>query len=180
MPAIVALLAAIALCGCSGVTDTSGGEQVTRLGVNHPTNVDVVHDVPVPSDKVLEIEVDFAHRNQAQFDELMREIDDRNSPRYHQWLTPEEAHARFGETAEQFNAVEQWLRGEGFTITERRYGANSDYLRARGTAAQIEKTFKLKLVEPMYDRYINSKDPAIPPQFVGVISRVSGLYGLLP
>jgi kumamolisin len=168
--------------GCSGTATSGGGgdEQATRLGVNHPTNVDVKHDVPVPRDKVLELEVDFALRNNAEHEALMRAIDDKKSPQYHHWLTPQEMHARFGETADQFHAVEQWIMSEGFTITEKRYGANGDYIKFKGTAAQIEKTFKIRLVEPIYDRYINSEDPAIPAQFVGVISRVNGLYGLLP
>ena len=168
--------------GCSGLgSSTEGGDEpATRLGVNHPTNVDVKHDEPVPRDKVLELQVDFAPRNQAAHDELMRAIDDKKSPLYHHWLTPEEIHLRFGETAEQFRAVEQWLKGEGYTITEERYGVNGDLIKFKGTAAQIERTFKIRLVEPQYDRYINSEDPAIPAQFVGVISRVNGLYGLLP
>lgn len=153
---------------------------VTRLSQNHPTNVDLKHDLPVPRDKVLTMQVDFALRNQAEFDELSREIDDKKSPHYHQWLTPQQIHQRFGETAEQYHAVEQWLIGQGFTIIEKRYNESQDYIKFTGTALQAENAFKIKLVEPQYDRYINSKNPAIPDQFAGVISRVEGLYGLLP
>lgn len=167
--------------GCAGNADSdASADNLARLAVNHPTNVDVVHDVPVPRDKVLGLEVDFAMRNQAEFDRFMREIDDKKSPEYHHWLTPQETHARFGETADQFHAVEQWLKSEGFTITAESYDTNADYIKFNGTAEQIERVFKLRLVEPIYDRYTNSKDPAIPPQFVGVISTVGGLYGLLP
>ena len=169
--------------GCaSGPADentTPSGEPVTRIGQNHPTNVDLKHDEPVPRDKVLDMQVDFALRNQAEFDEFSRSIDDPKSPNYQHWLTPQEMHERFGESHAQFQAVEDWLKAEGFTITELGYDRNEDYIKFRGTAEQTEKTFKIHLVEPMYDRYINSSDPAIPPQFVGVISRVEGLYGLL-
>jgi subtilase family serine protease len=127
----------------------------------------------------MNLQVDFALRNQAQFDELSREIDDPKSPHYQQWLTPQEMHARFGETKEQYQAVAAWLKAEGFTLTEERYDQNEDYIKFRGTAEQAEKAFKIKLVEPMYDRYINSANPAIPAQFAGVISQVEGLYGLL-
>jgi subtilase family serine protease len=178
--AALAVLLILHAAGCSGTAASSGGgEQVARLSVNHPTNVDLKHDVPVPRDKVLDLQVDFAHHNQAEFDELTRAIDDKKSLQYHHWLTPQEIHARFGETADQFRAVEQWLKSAGFTITDESYGANGDYIKFKGTAEQVEKIFKIRLVEPMYDRFINSDDPAIPPQFVGVISRVSGLYGLL-
>ncbi len=176
---VLAVLLISQAAGCAGTADSGGNDNATRLAVNHPTGVDVVHDVPVPRDKVLDLEVDFAMRNQAEFDQFMHEIDDKKSPEYHHWLTPQETHARFGETAGQFHAVEQWLKSEGFTITEESYDTNADYIKFSGTAEQIERVFKLRLVEPMYDRYTNSKDPAIPPQFVGVISTVGGLYGLL-
>lgn len=178
--AALAVLLILHAAGCTGTAASSGsGEQVTRLSVNHPTNVDLKHDAPVPRDKVLDLQVDFALRNKAEFDELTRAIDDKKSPQYQHWLTPQEMHARFGETEDQFHAVEQWLKSAGFTITDESYGASEDYIKFKGTAEQVERTFKIRLVEPLYDRFINSDDPAIPPQFVGVISRVSGLYGLL-
>jgi subtilase family serine protease len=180
--AVVAALAVLLVfhaMGCSENSSVSDADNATRLAVNNPTNVDVKHDEPVPPGYVLHLEVDFAMRNQADFDQFMHEIDDKNSPQYHHWLTPHEMHQRFGETSDQFHAVEQWLKSEGFTITEEADDSNSDYIKFTGTAAQAEKTFKIRLVEPMYDRYTNSANPAIPPQFVGVISTVSGLYGLL-
>jgi hypothetical protein len=173
----LALMLAL-LAGCSGMGEEHD-ENVPRLAQNRPTNVDLKHDLPVPRDKILYMEVDFAQRNQAEHDALSRAIDDKKSPLYHHWLTPEELHARFGETQEQFNAVEAWLQSQGFRITEKRYGMDNDYIKFSGTAEQAEQAFKIHLVEPMYDRYINSSDPALPPQFIGVISRVGGLYGLL-
>jgi hypothetical protein len=183
MAAVLVVCFSVQVMGCAGgpadENTTPSGKPVTRIGQNHPTNVDLKHDEPVPRDKVLELQVDFALRNQAAFDEFSRSIDDPKSPNYQHWLTPHEMHERFGETHEQFQAVEDWLKSEGFTITELGYDRNEDYIKFTGTAEQTEKTFKIHLVEPMYDRYINSSDPAIPPQFVGVISRVEGLYGLL-
>jgi subtilase family serine protease len=180
--ASLSILLGVVAAGCvNNETEdtTANGEIVARLSQNNPTNVDLKHDNPVPRDMMLDMQVDFALRNQVQFDELSREIDDPKSPQYQQWLTPQEMHARFGETKDQYEAVAAWLKSQGFAITEMRYGQNEDYIKFRGTALQAEQAFKIKLVEPMYDRYINSKDPAVPPQFVGVISRVEGLYGLL-
>ena len=176
------ILLSILIAGCTSIQsdDTNAnGQPVVRLSQDNQTNADVKHDLPVPREMMLDMQIDFALRNQAGFDELSKEIDDPKSPHYQQWLTPQEMHARFGETKDQFQAVEAWLKSEGFTITEETYGQNEDYIKFRGTAEQAEKTFKIKLLEPMYDRYISSADPAIPPQFVGVISRVGGLYGLI-
>jgi subtilase family serine protease len=180
--ASLALLSSVLAAGCASSENddtAANGEPVARLSQNHPTNVDLKHDNPVPRDMMMDMQVDFALRNQAEFDQLSREIDDPKSPHYQQWLTPQEMHARFGETRDQYEAVAAWLKSQGFAIIEERYDQNEDYIKFKGTAEQAEQAFKIKLVEPMYDRYINSKDPAIPPQFVGVISRVEGLYGLL-
>src|SRR5512135_2367603 len=98
LAAMACLIACLSLgaggCADNGSSDESAGP-VTRLSQNHPTNVDLKHDLPVPRDKVLTMQVDFALRNQAEFDQLSREIDDKKSPHYHQWLTPEQVHQRF-------------------------------------------------------------------------------------
>jgi subtilase family serine protease len=178
--AVLALSLSLQMAGCANDVADDSDPNAIRLVQNSPTNVDLKHDVPVPRNMMLNLQVDFALRDQAAFDKFSHEIDDKKSPNYQHWLTPHEMHVRFGESKEQFDAVEQWLKAEGFVITELGYDRNEDYIKFRGTAEQAEKTFKIHLVEPMYDRYINSKDPAIPPQFVGVISGVEGLYGLLP
>ena len=150
------ILGAVGCAGTNASDDTSA--PVTRLSQNHPTNVDLKHDLPVPRDKVLTMQVDFALRNQAEFDELSREIDDKKSPHYHQWLTPEQIHQRFGETAEQYQAVEEWLicaRVHDYRTDV--INQNQDFIKFKGTALQAENAFKIKLVEPQYDRYINSR-----------------------
>src|SRR5271163_157303 len=65
-----------------------------------------------PADKVMTMELEFAQRNQAELDKLMAEINDPHSPRYQQWITPEEMHTHFGETQAQFGAVAQWLQSQ--------------------------------------------------------------------
>ncbi|MGH7931905.1 MAG: protease pro-enzyme activation domain-containing protein [Candidatus Binataceae bacterium] len=178
---IVAL--AVPLClyvaGCSALGGGSSGggaeQNGVRLPKGHPTNVDLSFDHPAPGDRVIQMEVNFAKRDKAQFDELMRAIQDPKSPEYHHWLTPQEIHARFGETQSQFDAVEQWLVSQGFTIISKGYGTNSDYIAFKGTIKQAENAFNVEIVAPEYDLYANKQDPMIPAQFAGVISYVTGL-----
>jgi subtilase family serine protease len=89
-------------------------------------------------------------------------------------------HVRFGVTQEQFNAVDQWLEGQGFTITDKSYGGNEDYIRFKGTLAQVEKTFDVHIVLVAPDRFRNAQDPQIPQQFAGVIETITGFSGLMP
>jgi subtilase family serine protease len=181
---------ALAASGCSTMSDVLGGKAerttstsgspLVRLQHDHPEGIDLSKDHNAPPDKVIPLEAEFAMRNKQQFDELMNEIADPHSPQYHRWLTPEEMHARFSETQSQFNQVLQWLQEQGFTITDKSYGTNADYIRFRGTIGQIEKAFYVQLVLPQYDHYAARNDPAVPAKFDGVISRIAGLEEVGP
>ena len=182
----IAAALAIALigAGCAAVTpcspprtgNVSGtGEAVVRLPHDRPTGIDLCNYHPTPEDKTIQLELEFAMRNQTQFNELMRQIQDPKSPRHREWLTPAEIHQRFGESKRQFDDVKQWLQSRGFTITDESYGGSSDFIRFKGTIGQIERAFDIRIVSPEYDHYASRDDPAIPARFAGVISSIDGL-----
>jgi hypothetical protein len=156
-------------------TTNAAGEPIVRLQNDRPKGVDLTLDHEAPRDRVIGLELEFALRNQQEFDDMMRQIDDPHSPQYHHWLTPEQMHSRFGESQAQFDEVLKWLQTQGFTITDKSYGTNADYIRFRGSIAQIEKAFDVELVSPEYDQYAARTDPGIPARFDGVISRIAGL-----
>lgn len=187
----IALALAVGASGCSGTrgllgsgseerATTASGERLVRLRHNRPEGIDLSKEHEAPPDIVIALEVEFATRNKQQFDELMRQIADPHSSRYHHWLTPEEMHARFGETRSQFDEVLRWLQEQGFTITDKSYGTNADYIRFKGTIGQIEKAFDVQLVLPEYDHYAAKNDPAVPARFDEVISRIVGLEEVGP
>jgi hypothetical protein len=161
-------------------TTSASGEPLVRLEHDRPEGLDLTQAHDAPEDKVIPLEIEFAMRNKEQFDQLMKEIAEPHSSQYHRWLTPEEMHARFGETQAQFDEVLRWLQGQGFTITDKSYGTNADYIRFKGTIGQIEKAFDVELVLPEYDHYAAKNDPAIPAKFKGVISRIVGLEEVGP
>ena len=188
-PANIMLAFTLVASGCSTMSGTGGkgerttsasGEPLVRLQHDRPEGIDLSKDHDAPLDKVIPLEAEFAMRNKLQFDELMRAIADPHSPQYHHWLTPEEMHARFGETQSQFNQVLQWLQEQGFMITDKSYGTNADYIRFKGTILQVEKAFDVQLVLPEYDHYAAKNDPAVPAKFDGVISRIAGLEEVGP
>jgi hypothetical protein len=193
LPAIILALA-LGASGCSATggalgggnaerTTTASGEPLVRLQHDRPEGIDLSNlgsRYEAPRDRVIPLEVEFAMRNKQQFDELMREIADPHSPQYQHWLTPEEMHARFGETQGQFNDVLQWLQEQGFTITDKSYGTNADYIRFKGSIGQIEKAFDVQLVTPEFEHYAAKNDPGVPAKFDGVISRIVGLEEVGP
>jgi len=187
----IMLVFVLAASGCStssgggGMerTTSASGEPLVRLQHDRPESVDLSNlgaRFEAPADRVIPLEVEFAMRNKQQFDDLMREINDPHSPNYRRWLTPEQMHARFGETESQFNEVLTWLQQQGFTITDKSYGTNADYIRFKGTIGQIEKAFDVQLVMPEFEHYAAKNDPAIPAKFDGVISRIVGLEEVGP
>jgi subtilase family serine protease len=128
-----------------------------------------------PHDHVMQMELEFALRNQAQLDQLMAAIQNPRSKRYQQWLTPEEVHAQFGESQAEFTAVSGWLQEQGFSITEQNYGTNEDYIRFTGTVGQVDKAFQVHIMEPQFELYVPREDPVIPAQFNGLVARINGL-----
>ena len=56
--------------------------------------------------------------------DLLSAQQDKNSPSYHQWLTPEQFGAQFGAADAGIQAVTQWLQLQGFTI-ERVYAGKT-------------------------------------------------------
>ncbi|MDH6142202.1 MULTISPECIES: S53 family peptidase [Kitasatospora] len=70
-------------------------------------------------------------------------VSDPNSPLYGKYLTPEQAQARFGATQAQIDAVTNWLKSSGLTVTD----ANQHYVSVSGDAAAVQKAFATPLHE---------------------------------
>ena len=177
VPLLLAM--SIATIGCAsnaGTEAAANATPVTRLQ-SRPTAMDPLMDKakPAPRDHVMQLELEFALRNKPEFDQLMADISNPHSKRYRQWVTPEEMHTRFGESQAEFEAVLGWIAAQGFTITDKNFGSNDDFIRFKGTVAQINKAFQVHIMEPQFELYVPKEDPVIPAQFAGVIARINGL-----
>jgi Pro-kumamolisin, activation domain len=173
------MLSGLGVGGCAeslGGSTAANATPVVRVQ-SRPTALDplMARAKEAPADKVMKLELEFAVRNQAQLDQLMAEIEDPHSKRYHQWVTPEEMHTRFGETQAEFDAVTQWLQSEGLKVTDKSFGTNEDFIRFTGTVAQVDKAFQVHIMEPQFELYVPKEAPAIPARFKGVIARINGL-----
>jgi hypothetical protein len=106
-------------------------------------------------------------------DELLKEQQDRSSPNYHKWLTPEEFGAQFGASDADIKTIKAWLGSHGFTIDYTAKGGN--LIEFSGTAADVQSAFhtsihRYELNGKSY--FANETDPSIPaalePAVVGV------------
>ena len=74
---------------------------------------------------------------------LLEELYDPANPLYHHYLSQEEFDARFGPTAEDYQAVVAWASRSGFTITARH--PNRMLLEVSASVADIEQALRVTM-----------------------------------
>jgi len=103
------------------------------------------------------------------------------SPRYRQWLTPEQYGAQFGLSAEDIGKVGAWLTGQGFTVTEVARGGS--FVRFSGSVAQAEAAFHTEIHNVLLDgetHLANLTAPELPAAIAAVTLGVTGLDDFRP
>jgi subtilase family serine protease len=118
---------------------------------------------------------------QADLDQLLAEQQDRSSPNYHKWLTPEVFGDRFGLATQDVNLVAAWLQSQGFTVDE--IARSRTWITFSGIAAQVEAAFHTSIHTYLVDgqtHYAPSAEPSIPEVFSGVVAAVTGLHDFHP
>ena len=97
----------------------------------------------VSSEQQLRLAIGLALRDQPELESLLQEIYDPASPKFHQYLTPQQFAARFGPTPEQYSNVIQFALSHHLKVLEQH--PNRTVLDVGGSAADIEKTFGIHL-----------------------------------
>jgi subtilase family serine protease len=113
---------------------------------------------------------------QAALTQLLIDLQNPSSPKYHQWLTPEQFGAQFGLSASDQAKVRSWLTGQGFTVTST--GRSSTFMTFTGTVAQAQQAFGTTIHSVTVDgenHISNLTDPVLPAAIAGVVSNISGL-----
>ncbi len=137
----------------------------------------------------MEIAVGLKTRNDVELNGLIARQQDPNSRDYQRFLTVEEYTNHFAPTQSQVDSVVSFLGSNGLTVEE--VSDNRLLIRASGTAAQLEKAFKVTINEyklpasmahsqqPVPATYFsNDRDPSIPAALSDVVQSVIGLNTL--
>jgi subtilase family serine protease len=114
---------------------------------------------------------------QAALEQLLSDVQNPASPRYHQWLTPAQFAAQFGLSSADLGKVKDWLSSQGFTVTAVANGGQ--FIRFTGTAAQAETAFGTSIHTVSYNgetHYANVTNASIPTAIAAVVSGVAGLH----
>jgi subtilase family serine protease len=118
---------------------------------------------------------------QSDLQELLREQQDRSSPNYHKWLTPEQYASRFGMTPNDLAKVSSWLQSQGLTVNG--ISRNRNEISFSGSAGQVEYALKTEIHNLSVngeEHIANTTDVSMPQAFAGDVLGVRGLNDFHP
>jgi YVTN family beta-propeller protein len=111
LPAIVALLTVAAIV-CQARPLSPLTHHVREAALNGQAKP-VGH---LPATQSMRLVLVLPHRNQAGLDKLLKDVYDRSSPSYHQFLTVEEFTSRFGPSQEDYATVVSFAKSHGLAV----------------------------------------------------------------
>ncbi len=130
----------------------------------------------LPATNVLQLAISLPLRNEDALNQLLREIYDPASTNYHRYLTPQRFAEQFGPTEPDYQAVIDFARTNGLTVTAT--SPNRVLLDVSGDVATVEKIFHVTM--RVYRHPVENRDffaPDSEPSIdLGIpISHISGL-----
>jgi large repetitive protein len=114
---------------------------------------------------------------EADLQQLIADQQDKSSPRYHAWLTPQEVGDRFGASPSERQVVASWLQSQGFAVN--RLSWSGMVIEFSGTSGQVETAFHTQIHSYFAGgqlHFANASDPQIPAALAPVVAGVSTLH----
>lgn len=128
---------------------------------------------PLPSDTRLSFRVWLKLRNKTALDQLVHEVYDSNSPRYHQFLTPNLYEQQFAPSKDTEEQVRMYFINQGMTAEIVHHS-----IRVSGTIEQIERVLHVKMNDYQFQNtmvHSNSNAPQLDHDIAQHISEITGL-----
>jgi hypothetical protein len=110
---------------------------------------------------------------------LLDDQQDKASPSYHKWLTPEQFGQQFGPTDSDMQTITAWLQSHGFQVESTK---GRTVLEFSGSASQVKEAFHTsihKYVVNGEQQWANSGDPSIPTALTPAVAGVLTLHNFL-
>lgn len=118
---------------------------------------------------------------QAALDQYLADLQDKSSPNYHKWLTPENFGLLYGPADSDIAALIAWLESHGLSVEPLSPGRTN--IAFNGTVSQVEEAFQTPIHSfQAGDRqfYSNTTDPQIPSALAPVVMGVAHLNTIRP
>ncbi|HZC25164.1 MAG TPA: S53 family peptidase, partial [Candidatus Binatia bacterium] len=111
---------------------------------------------------------------------LLDDQQDKNSPNYHKWVSPEQFGKQFGPTDNDMQVITSWLQSHGFEV-----GATKGrgVLEFSGSASQVRETFHTTIHKYLVNgeqHWANASDPQIPSALTPAVAGVASLNDFRP
>jgi hypothetical protein len=115
----------------------------------------------------------------AEEEQFLAELQDRNSPNFHHYLSQEEWNARFAPSVEDEQKVVDWAQAQGLTVTHR--FENRLLVDLEAQVGLIEKVFGVTISNYQVGEevdFANDRDPQLPASLAGIVYSVQGLNNI--
>jgi subtilase family serine protease len=110
---------------------------------------------------------------------LLDDQQDKASPNYHKWLTPEEFGKQFGPTDSDMQTIYAWLQSHGFRVGSTK---GRTVLEFSGNAGQVQEAFHTtihKYIVKGEQHWANASDPSIPTALTPALAGVLTLHNFI-
>jgi subtilase family serine protease len=111
---------------------------------------------------------------------LLDDQQDKHSPNYHKWLTPEQYGKQFGPSDSDMQAITGWVQTHGFQLGAASKGRT--VVEFSGSASQVQEAFHTaihKYVVKGEQHWANASDPQIPTALTPAVAGVLSLHNFL-
>jgi len=122
---------------------------------------------------------------EAALDKYMAELQDKSSPNYHKWLTPQQFGQLYGPADSDIAAIVAWIESRGLNLEQ--VSAGRTNIAFSGTVSQVEEAFHTQIHSfeasihgKTTQFYSNTSDPSIPAALAPVVQGVAHLDTLRP
>jgi subtilase family serine protease len=117
--------------------------------------------------------------NRSELDAMAKAVYDPSSPLYHQWMDRGAFAAAFAPTADESQRVQAFLTAHNLTVLMT--DPDHFFVRARGTAADVQKAFNVELANFAFRGQVyraNTSDPSIDDDAGSLVGAIEGLDSL--
>jgi subtilase family serine protease len=118
---------------------------------------------------------------QAALDQYAADLQDKSSPNYHKWLTPEQFGQLYGPADSDVAALVAWVESQGLTMEPLSPGRTN--IAFSGSVRQVEEAFHTSIHSFQAGErqfYSNTTEPQIPAALIPVVNGVAHLNTIQP
>jgi subtilase family serine protease len=156
------------------------GRRTVLKGNVHPLARAQFQVARAPADLPMDRMLLVLKRSPEQETSLLKLLDDQQdkaSPDFHKWLTPEQFGQQFGPADSDIHGVTSWLEAHGFAVAQVSKGRT--VIEFSGTAAQVKEAFHTGINRYVVNgkaHWANANDPEIPAALAPVVAGLHSLH----